>query len=108
MQPQEHPMPKAVIPDMRTVVVVVEPGAQSLGRAAGVGASGRFRVLRTTQVDEYDRKVSVAPRDAAGLGRALARVAGDGFSGSDRRPAKLSVSKAKTEAFKDLASLIKS
>ncbi len=102
-------MPKAVLPRMKTVIVVVEPGAHPAGRAAGIGrAAGAFRVLRTTQVDQYDRPITVHPRDAASLGRALARVAGDSYSGTARRAAKISISKAKTEEFKTLAALIKS
>lgn len=103
-------MPRPVLPDQRTVVVVIEPGARAAARAAGRAAPGSqgFRVLRTTQVDGYERPTAVPAQDAAILGRARARAAGDLFKGTARRAAKISISNARMEVFEDLGDLIKS
>ena len=62
-----------------------------------------YRVLRTTQVDEYDEAVSLEAVVAA-----VRRRPGENFRGTARRVAKLSIADAALEAFDDLQDLITS
>ena len=62
-----------------------------------------YRVLRTTQVDEYDAAVSLEAVVAA-----VRRRPGENFRGTARRVAKLSIADAAFEAFDDLQDLITS
>src|SRR4051812_10211509 len=62
----------------------------------------KFTVIHTNEVDVYE-KGALAP------GIALAKPpapAGDDFQGTSRKSAKLSISAAKTEKFKDISDLI--
>ncbi len=75
--------------------------AATLGEAA---PRRQYAFIHTNEMDEYGE-------DAAAPSLAAANAAlppGDDFSGSDRRAAKLSISAAKMETFKDLKNLIKS
>jgi hypothetical protein len=59
-----------------------------------------YRIIVTDQVDAYDEPMS------AEAGLEAARAAGDSFSGSARRAAKLSIADAPVENFADLRELI--
>lgn len=68
-------------------------------------AAGKFTIIHTQELDQYDK-------GAMGPGLAAAAVpappARDNYNGKARRAAKLSISAAKTENFKDLRDLINS
>ena len=76
---------------------VLTPARTGMAAAAGVGQT--YRILITTQTDPYDAPVSLAAA-------ATFAAAGDDFAGTDRKAAKLSISKAKTESFTELKDLI--
>jgi hypothetical protein len=82
------------------------------------GARSSYRVLRTTEVDSYEKTGAAqgfatalqgqkAPSSAA-ITAAARRPpsAGDAFNGKDRKAAKLSIGTGKTETFNDLSKLI--
>ena len=100
--------PRAGLPDPETVVHTgVLSRAPTAAAPGGVAASAAgYRILRTTQVDEYD--APVAPTEVAPLapGAAPAAPASDTFAGTARKAAKLSLSRAKTETFEDVADLL--
>lgn len=62
-----------------------------------------YQVIRTTQVDAYDEPLT--PDGARAAPQAM-RAKGDSFTGSKRKAAKISISKAKLESFDDLKKLI--
>jgi hypothetical protein len=73
----------------------------SVGIVGGLAAAGpSFRVIRTTEIDAYE-KAAKKPVTAA-------LAAGDGatFGGTARKSAKLSISKATTEPFASVKALI--
>lgn len=67
--------------------------------------AGSFTIIHTQEMDQYEKS-------AMGPGLAAAAVpaapTGDNFGGTARKAAKLSISTAKTENFKDLKDLVKS
>lgn len=73
-------------------------GVSVLGPAAAAGPV--FRVLTTTELDPKDDKA------LAVTAMAPAAVVGDKFMGTARKAAKLSISKAATETFQNLKSLL--
>jgi hypothetical protein len=97
------------------------PSADSIQSAGRVlRAKGRqFRILRTTEVDEYEtspRAVSLrkalqrkgAPAMAALTAAMKKKPTGDQFAGTSRKKAKLSIATAPTKTFADLKTLIES
>ena len=68
------------------------------------GAPPAYRILRTDEVDAYDAPVARARVAALA---AKAKAPSDSFAGTDRKVAKLSIAKAKTENFSDLSELVK-
>lgn len=96
----------SALPAPETVVLelpLVSPKREiTRGRRA---APQQYRILRTTQVDEYEKPVSKA---TIGLRLALRAVVSDTFSGKARKAAKISISSAPTEEFSRLRDLIKS
>jgi hypothetical protein len=68
-------------------------------------AAGKFTIIHTNEVDAYEQAAKGPSFRAA----AAAKLpAGDNFAGTARKAAKLSISAAKTENFKDVKALIKS
>lgn len=72
----------------------------------GVTTAGTFTIVHTQERDAYE---------AGGIGSGMAAAvaaaappAGDNYSGTARKAAKLSISTAKTENFKDVQDLVKS
>jgi hypothetical protein len=67
--------------------------------------AGKFTIIHTQELDRYDK-------GAQGAGLAVAAVpaapAGDNYSGTARKAAKLSISTAKTESWTDLKDLVNS
>jgi hypothetical protein len=97
------------------------PAADSILEARGAVSTRakQFRILRTTEVDEYETSpAAVSLRDALGgkkfpsvsaLTAALrAKPAGDNFAGTARKAAKLSIASAPIETFRDVQALIAS
>jgi hypothetical protein len=75
-------------------------------RKATTAVSGpKYRILHTNEMDEYE-KGAASPKAFVTAAAALPK--GDNFTGTDRKAAKLSIAKAKTENFTDLRTLIKS
>ena len=96
--------PRSGLPDPASVVITdTLPPPQAGARSAATAGIANYRVLRTTQVDEYDTPVS----RAAVAPFSLAATGGDTFQGTSRKAAKLSLSDAKMESFKDVAALLK-
>lgn len=91
------------LPNPKNVVKEIPFGVKGLDTAEAPAAP-RYRIIRTTEVDAYEKK----PTKAAVAAEELleARPAGDKFGGTSRKAAKLSVADAKTEKFADLADLI--
>jgi hypothetical protein len=96
--------PRAGLPSKDSIISVTEPIASSATGAAVTGP--KYRIIHTNEMDEYEEGAK-SKKGLAAATAALA-VAGDKFEGKDRRAAKLSFPKAKTETFKDLKNLIKS
>jgi hypothetical protein len=81
------------------------PGAPPPAPAAAPAPpAGRYRILRTLEVDEYDPPV--APAAILALAAPRAAPADNAFRGTSRRAAKLSIANAQTETFDDLKDLI--
>ena len=68
-------------------------------------AGTKYTVIHTNEVDAYE-EAAKGPAFAAAAAAAL--PAGDDFGGTARKAAKLSISAAKTENFKDVKELINS
>lgn len=86
------------------------PGAAPGPGAPTVGVHGSYRILRTEEVDAKDTPLSEAERSsvaATGV-PAATRSSGDGFQGTARKAAKLSISEAAVETFDDVKPLIAS
>src|SRR5262245_31877789 len=90
-------------PSASTVVAEDVPTPAQTGitarAAAAAGLRPTYQILITTPTDPYDRPVSRAAAATFAAG-------GDDFAGTDRRAAKLSISKAKAESFTDLKDLV--
>jgi len=80
--------------------------------AAGLARGGvAYRIVRTAEVDPYDRPVAPSDIPAFGapdLGVLPAARGGDRFQGTSRKAAKLSIADAAAETFGDLRGLIAS
>lgn len=101
----KSPRTRSGLPAANTVVAEVPfiPGGRRT--LAAPRAAPAYRILRTTQVDPYDTPV---PRQAiAPPGAARAAAPGDGFRGTSRKAAKLSIVPGKPDEFDDLKKLIK-
>jgi len=82
------------------------------------GARSSYRVLRTTEVDSYEKTDAAQgfagamqgqPKPATAAVKVAAKhppSSGDQFGGQDRKAAKLSIATGKTESFTDLSKLI--
>jgi hypothetical protein len=98
------PLKRRGLPDPSSVVMEIPfAPAGVLSIAAAASAPPQYRILRTNEVDQYE---AAPPRIE--VARSLERKSkpSELFSGKSRRAAKLSVSKAKTEKFADLADLV--
>ena len=93
-------------------------GAPGRLAAAAQPSAARYRILRTDQLDPYDKPVSRGAVMAATVGpaagapvpaaAAAAKPKGETFQGTARRAAKISLADAKVEVFQDLRDLIQS
>ena len=96
-----RPAPKSVVAELILAPARPATAAPATGRRAPAPAT--YRILRTTQVDEYDKAVSAE----AAAGPAVAPPS-DNFQGTDRKAAKLSIADGQVESFNDLKDLIDS
>ncbi len=101
-------LPKRRLPAPTKVVAefALVPGRGVSGTAAmrGVAAPPRYRIIRTTEVDQYEGPVPASA--IPGLTVPRAPPAGNAFRGTARKAAKLSIATARTEPFPDLAGLL--
>jgi len=99
-------------PSLSTVVahdaVIPVAPAAALARAARGSAAPApaFTILVTDQVDSYDKPMSAGA--VAALRATPFAAASDNFAGTSRKAAKLSISSAKVETFKDMKALVAS
>ena len=110
MTPPVLPTSRPGMPDPKTVLstLVLQPIApKTIGGAPPKGTPKQtYTILRTNQVDEYERQpasdaeVLAAPKTMS--------AAGDNFAGTDRKVAKLSVSKKTVVKMQDLKDIIDS
>lgn len=93
-----------------TRTTIVDRETLPARKPSGLRAAGRARtyeLITTTQVDPYDPRIT--PGEALAERAALRAAApGDLFTGKSRKPAKISVSKARLEKFDDLKDLLAS
>jgi len=97
---------RAGMPARNSVVaeeVLVPARRMAASSVAPSGGGTTYRVLRTNEVDPYDRPLSEAELPTFGLERF---AGGDTFRGTAREAAKLSIADGAVETFDDLASLI--
>lgn len=93
------------MPDPSTVLATIQlPLAAARAGAVAGGPKRKYRILRTNQVDEYERQPASAVEVLAAP--AVMKAKGDHFAGKDRKAAKLSVSNARGKRFDDLKDLI--
>ena len=93
MAPRGMPNPESVISE-RPFTPRRVPGPEAARAAAS------YRILETTEVDEYE--------EGRALPEAVAEAAGDDFGGTKRRVAKLSIAEGNARRFADLEDLIQS
>ncbi|HEU0016207.1 MAG TPA: hypothetical protein VFQ45_21185 [Longimicrobium sp.] len=98
---RDAPSPETIV-DEFTLVSPPSPAAFAERRERGILA---YRVLRTTQVDEYEEAVT---RSAVLAEREVLVERGDDFRGTARRAAKIAIARAETERFADVRELIAS
>ena len=95
----------AAIETVLSKVPAYRVGLPSRDSIVAVTDTPELRILHTEEVDRYDK-------GALGLGLAgpppAAAPSGDNFTGTDRKAAKLSISTAKMENFKDVKDVIAS
>jgi hypothetical protein len=91
----------ALVPDPATILLEFSLAPVKPLSAARIRTRQTYRVIRTTQVDPKDPPFS--PGDVAAM---AARPPGDGFQGTSRKAAKLSLASATMEEFADLKDLL--
>jgi hypothetical protein len=100
---------RAGMPAQDSVVEVRTLRVPSGAKArAAKGRARTFRVIRTNEVDGYER--AATPRgtlDAGAAKRAAKKPRSDNFEGTARRAAKLSIARARTRSYKDLRNLFR-
>lgn len=92
------------LPNPASVVAEIPFGAGGLESTAE--AAPRYRIIRTTEVDAYERPPSREAVAESMMLEARRRAPGDQFGGTSRRAAKLSIADAPMERFADVADLI--
>ena len=93
------------LPASDSIVSITMPTAVPMAALGKVAAGKQYTIIHTNELDEYEEEAN-DPSAAAALAT-LAPVSDD-FGGKDRKAAKISISNAKTEKFKDVKALIKS
>ncbi|HEY5838247.1 MAG TPA: hypothetical protein VIT19_04365 [Pyrinomonadaceae bacterium] len=82
---------------------MASPEAQALAES---GQAPAFRIIRTNEVDGYEKAATTQETLSAAL--AEAAPVGDKFGGTQRKAAKLSIAAAPTKTFADVRSLVNS
>ena len=109
--PKQSAKRRAVLPSPRSVVAEMallparRPAVRTrLASAAATTAAPAYRIIRTNEVDPYDKPIpkTAVPSFAA----TAAGPPGDDFKGTSRKVAKLSLATAGTEKFQDVKDLI--
>src|SRR5262245_16929264 len=105
----EGPSPQERLPDPHNVLVemtlVPRTGATVGAPPAPVPGAGRqFRILRTLEIDEYERPLTTS--DILPLTAPRATPTDNKFAGTARKAAKLSIVDAPIEPFNDVNDLI--
>ena len=98
--------PRALASALTELVTPHRAGMPARDAIVGVTtplAGTKFSVIHTNELDAYEKAAKGPPFAAAA---AAALPTGDEFSGTSRKAAKLSISTAKTEIFKDVKDLI--
>jgi hypothetical protein len=97
---------KSWMPAASSIVSEIEfvPAKPAVAGVAVARRVSRYRILRTSEVDPYDKRVPRAAVTALGVPKAA--PPGDKFQGTARRAAKLSIPGAQLEDFNDLQDLI--
>jgi len=98
---------KSFLPDPKNIVQTIEfnQAAHVAAAANAKAAPPTFRILRTNELDPYEKQKS---HDTIAASAVKAAAGGDAFAGTDRKKAKLSISNAKVEKFGDLSALLTS
>jgi len=91
---------RAGLPAKDSIIDVISPAPAP---PTAVVSKTRYRIIRTTEMDEYE-KGARDPLAAA----AAAKPKGDNFKGTARKAAKLSIAGEQTEEFSDLQDLVAS
>ena len=95
---------KSYLPDpARILQIITFQEATAAAATAQTVSPPTFRILRTNELDPYEKAKSHATIAASAVA-----LAGDDFGGSDRKKAKLSISNAPLENFDDLSALLDS
>jgi hypothetical protein len=94
---------RAGMPAKDSIIGVTAPVASAM--AGAVVSATPYRIIHTNEVDEYE-EAATSPQAFAAI--AAAAPIGESFKGTARKAAKLSISTAKKENFKDLRNLINS
>lgn len=97
---------RAGLPAKDSIIAVTTPAPAAAVTMAGAVVSGpKYRIIHTSEMDEYEEG-AISPAHLAAA--VAAAPTGDSFKGKERKAAKLSISTAKMETFKDVKNLIKS
>ncbi len=96
---------RAGLPAKDSIIGVSTPVPAAAMMAGAVTSGPTYRIIHTSEMDEYEEGANL-PAHLAGA--VAAAPTGDSFKGKDRKAAKLSISTAKLETFKDLRTLINS
>jgi hypothetical protein len=97
------PAPKSVVAEM---TLTPPPAGATAAAARASPARTAYRILRTNQLDAYDKPLPQGAVTAEAL--AALAPAGDQFRGTARKAAKLSIADAAVEALDDVKQLIDS
>jgi len=96
---------RAGLPAKDSIIGVSSPVPAAAMMTGAVASGPTYRIIHTSEIDEYEEGAKL-PAQLAGA--VAAAPTGDSFKGKDRKAAKLSISTAKMETFKDLRTLINS
>ena len=98
--------PHERLPDPTSVLTTFTftPGSGIAAGGAALTAGGKYRILRTLEVDEYDEPVPAS--EIMALSALRAPPSDNAFRGTSRRAAKLSIAEAEMETFSDVKDLI--
>ena len=96
-----RPSPETIVEEL---TLTPPPAARGAPMRAGVARPSTYKILRTNQVDPYDS----VPTSAAAIRSApqMMAAAGDGFNGTARKSAKISIANGDAVTFPNVSGLI--